>query len=252
VIISDGRRIQIAPSVLSADFARLGEQVRQAEEAGADAIHVDVMDGHFVPNITVGPLVVRALRRVTRLPLQVHLMIEQPERYIDEFAQAGADLILVHVETCPHLHRTLAQIRVAGARPGVTLNPATPLLLLDEVVDQVELVLIMSVDPGFGGQDFIPASLGRVRRLRRTLQERGLECQIEVDGGINADTIADVVRAGADVLVVGAAVFSHQHGVEAGMRRLATILESLSPQGKEQGQPYVARAGPKWRHRDHA
>jgi ribulose-phosphate 3-epimerase len=170
-------------------------------------------------------------------------MIEQPERYIDEFAQAGADLILVHVETCPHLHRTLAQIRVAGARPGVTLNPATPLLLLDEVVDQVDLVLIMSVDPGFEGQDFIPASLGRVRRLRRMLQERGLECQIEVDGGINADTVADVVRAGADILVVGAAVFSHQHGVEAGMRRLATILESLSPQGKDQSWPQVPEPG---------
>ena len=252
MIISGGRRIQIAPSVLSADFARLGEQVGQAEEAGADAIHVDVMDGHFVPNITVGPLVVRALRGVTRLPLQVHLMIEQPERYIDEFAQAGADPILVHVETCPHLHRTLAQIRLAGARPGVALNPATPLLLLDEVLDQVERVLIMSVDPGFGGQDFIPASLGRVRRLRRMLRQRALECQIEVDGGINVDTLADVVRAGADILVVGSAVFSHQHGVEAGMRRLATILESLSLQGKEQGQPCVARAGPEGLSRDHA
>jgi len=225
MILSNGRQIQIAPSVLSADFARLGEQVREAEAAGADVIHVDVMDGHFVPNITVGPLVVRALRRVTRLPLDVHLMIERPEHHIDEFARAGADSIIVHVETCPHLHRTLGQIRHTGARPGVTLNPATPLLLLDEVIDQVDLVLVMSVNPGFGGQEIIPASLDRIRRLRRMIEKRGLECPIAVDGGINVDTVGDVVWAGADILVVGSAIFADEDGVGAAMRRFQAALE---------------------------
>jgi ribulose-phosphate 3-epimerase len=219
------RRILIAPSILSADFARLGEQVRAAEAAGADLIHVDVMDGHFVPNISVGPLVVRALRPVTHLPLDVHLMIAQPERYIDEFARAGADIIKVHVETCPHLERTLQQIREAGARPGVTLNPATPLMLLEEVLDQVEVVLVMTVNPGFGGQKLIPATLDKVRRLRQTLDARGLACAIQVDGGVNAQTAASVVRAGADVLVVGAAVFANGEGIEAAMRALRGAAE---------------------------
>jgi len=243
MIISHGRHIQIAPSVLSADFARLGEQVREAEGAGADVIHIDVMDGHFVPNITVGPLVVRALRRVTRLPLHVHLMIEKPERYIDEFARSGADLIVVHVETCPHLHRTLGQIRQTGAQPGVTLNPATPLVLLDEVIDQVELVLVMSVNPGFGGQQLIPASLQRISRLRRTVEERGLRCRIEVDGGINVDTVAAVVGAGADVLVVGSAIFDDPEGVGAAMRRLRRALQGLPGKVQGRGQPQIAEAG---------
>ncbi|NLG48599.1 MAG: ribulose-phosphate 3-epimerase, partial [Chloroflexi bacterium] len=160
--MTEKRRVRISPSILSADFARLGEQVREAEAAGADSIHVDVMDGHFVPNITIGPLVVRALRPLTRLPLETHLMIEQPERYIEEFVRAGADMVTVHVETCPHLDRTLHQIREAGASPAVTLNPATPLVMLEEVLEQVDLILVMTVNPGFGGQEFIPSMYDKV------------------------------------------------------------------------------------------
>jgi ribulose-phosphate 3-epimerase len=218
------RRIQIAPSILSADFSRLGEQVREIEEAGADAVHVDVMDGHFVPNITIGPLVVRALRPITGLPIHVHLMIEQPERYIDEFAQAGAGLITVHVETCPHLHRTLQQIVEAGARPAVTLNPATSLHTLDEVLDAVDLVLVMTVDPGFGGQELIPSTLKKVERLRRILDDAGLDVLIEVDGGVNMDTVRDVVDAGADVLVMGSAVFNGEGGPKEAIRRYRALL----------------------------
>jgi ribulose-phosphate 3-epimerase len=198
---------QFSASILSADFARLGEQVREAEAAGAAWIHVDVMDGRFVPNITVGPLVVRALRPVTRLPLETHLMIEEPERYIGEFARAGAQRIIVHVETCPHLHRTLQQIREAGARPAVTLNPATPLGTLEEVLDLVEMVLVMTVNPGFGGQEMIPSALDKVRRLRRLLDARNPTCLIEVDGGVNVGTVRQVWQAGANVLVAGAAIF---------------------------------------------
>lgn len=219
------RPVRIAPSILSADFSRLGEQVAEAERAGADSIHIDVMDGRFVPTITVGPLVVRALRSVTRLPFHVHLMIVEPERHIDAFARAGADLITVHVETCPHLDRTLAQIREAGARPSVTLNPATPLVMLEEVLEQVDLVLLMTVNPGFGGQEMIPSSPGRVRRLRRMLDERGLgACSIEVDGGINEETLSEIVAAGADVLVMGSAVFGARDGVMSAMRRLRSLL----------------------------
>lgn len=219
------RPVRIAPSILSADFSRLGEQVAEAERAGADIIHVDVMDGRFVPNITVGPLVVRALRPVTRLPLHVHLMIVEPERHIDAFARAGADLITVHVETCPHLDRTLAQIRDAGARPSVTLNPATPLVMLEEVLVQVDLVLLMTVNPGFGGQEMISTSHERVRRLRRMLDERGLEaCSIEVDGGVNEETIRGIVAAGADVLVMGSAIFGAEGGVAEAMRRMRSLL----------------------------
>ncbi|HHX63297.1 MAG TPA: ribulose-phosphate 3-epimerase [Chloroflexi bacterium] len=216
--------MQIAPSILSADFSRLGEQVREIEEAGADAVHVDVMDGHFVPNITIGPLVVRALRPITGLPIHVHLMIEQPERYIDEFAQAGAGLITVHVETCPHLHRTLQQIVEAGARPAVTLNPATSLHTLDEVLDAVDLVLVMTVDPGFGGQELIPSTLKKVERLRRILDDAGLDVLIEVDGGVNMDTVRDVVDAGADVLVMGSAVFNGEGGPKEAIRRYRALL----------------------------
>jgi ribulose-phosphate 3-epimerase len=219
------RTVRIAPSILSADFSRLGEQVTEAERAGADIIHIDVMDGRFVPNITVGPLVVRALRPVTRLPLHVHLMIVEPERHIDAFARAGADLVTVHVETCPHLDRTLAQIREAGSRPSVTLNPATPLVTLEEVLDRVDLVLLMTVNPGFGGQEMIPSSADRVRRLRRMLDERGLDaCSIEVDGGINEETIPEIVAAGADVLVMGSAIFGAKDGVADAMRRVRSLL----------------------------
>jgi ribulose-phosphate 3-epimerase len=220
------RRIQIAPSILSADFARLGDQVREAEAAGADMVHVDVMDGHFVPNITVGPLVVRALRPVTHLPLDVHLMIAQPERYIEDFARAGADFLTVHVETCPHLQRTLQQIREAGVRPAVSLNPATPLVLLEEVLAEVEMVLVMTVNPGFGGQKMIPATIAKVQRLRQMIAARGLACAIEVDGGINEQTIGEIVQAGADILVMGAAVFAHPEGIAAALRRYRALVEA--------------------------
>jgi ribulose-phosphate 3-epimerase len=223
------RVVQIAPSILSADFSRLGEQVREAEAAGADLIHVDVMDGRFVPNITIGPLVVRALRGVTSLPLHVHLMIEEPERYIDKFVDAGADLLTVHVETCPHIHRTLQQIREAGAQPSVVLNPATPLCMLDEVLGQVALVLLMTVNPGFGGQTLIPETLDKVRRLKAMLHARGLtSCLVEVDGGVNDETLDDVVRAGADVLVMGSAIFGAPDGVTAAMRRYRARLSALA------------------------
>ncbi len=218
------RRILIAPSILSADFARLGSQVTEAEAAGADLIHVDIMDGHFVPNITFGPLVVRALRPVTRLPLQVHLMIEQPERYIDDFVRAGADAVIVHVETCPHLNRTLEQIREAGAAPQVVLNPATPLMMIEEVLDQVDLVLVMTVNPGFGGQKLIPSALDKVRRLRRLLSERNKPCRIEVDGGINLATVAEVVAAGADVLVMGAAIFEGEGDIATRVHQVRMAL----------------------------
>lgn len=218
------RRTHISPSILSADFARLGEQVREADAAGADAIHIDVMDGHFVPNITIGPLVVRAVRRVTELPLEVHLMIEQPERYISDFAQAGADLIIVHVETCPHLDRTLHQIRETGVRVGVTLNPSTPVMALQEILDLVDHVLVMSVNPGFGGQSLIPYTMAKVRQLVALRDERHLGYDIEVDGGINAETAASVVAAGANILVMGSAIFGHLAGVEDAIRRIREAL----------------------------
>jgi ribulose-phosphate 3-epimerase len=197
----------IAPSILSADFSRLGEEIRTVEAAGADWIHIDVMDGHFVPNITMGPLVVEAVRRVTKLPLDVHLMIETPDRYIADFARAGADLITVQVETCVHLHRSVQLIREAGVRPGVALNPATPLATIEWVLADVDFVLVMSVNPGFGGQQFIPSSLEKIAQLRMMIQTRGLSTLIQVDGGVNAGTIAAVAAAGADVFVAGSAIF---------------------------------------------
>ncbi len=199
----------IAPSILSADFSRLGEEIRTVEAAGADWIHIDVMDGHFVPNITMGPLVVEAVRRVTKLPLDVHLMIETPDRYIADFARAGADLIAVQVETCVHLHRSVQLIREAGIRPGVALNPATPLATIEWVLADVDFVLVMSVNPGFGGQQFIPSSLEKIAQLRMMIQTRGLSTLIQVDGGVNAGTIAAVAAAGADVFVAGSAIFGN-------------------------------------------
>jgi len=199
----------IAPSILSADFSRLGEEIRTVEAAGADWIHIDVMDGHFVPNITMGPLVVEAVRRVTKLPLDVHLMIETPDRYIADFARAGADLITVQVETCVHLHRSVQLIREAGVRPGVALNPATPLATIEWILADVDFVLVMSVNPGFGGQQFIPSSLEKIAQLRMMIQTRGLSTLIQVDGGVNAGTIAAVAAAGADVFVAGSAIFGN-------------------------------------------
>ncbi|MGG2199561.1 MULTISPECIES: ribulose-phosphate 3-epimerase [Paenibacillus] len=201
--------LRIAPSILSADFARLGEEVADVEQGGADWLHVDVMDGHFVPNMTIGPLVVEALRPRTKLPLDVHLMIEQPDRYVPAFAKAGADLISVHAEACVHLHRTLHGIKEQGVKAGVVLNPATPLSAIEYApLEIVDLVLVMTVNPGFGGQSFIPGSLEKIRSLRKMLNERGLaHIDIEVDGGINADTAKLVAAAGANVLVAGNAVF---------------------------------------------
>jgi len=207
----------------------LGEQVAEAEAASADYIHIDVMDGHFVPNITVGPLVVEAVRRTTRLPLDVHLMIEAPERYIARFADAGADILTVHVEACPHLHRVVQQIKGLGVKAGVSLNPATPLGSLEEILGGVDLVLVMTVNPGFGGQEFIAGMLSKIRRLRRMLDERGLKCELEVDGGINAETAPEVVAAGANVLVAGQAIFGAEEGVAEAMRR---IRESVAKYAK--------------------
>ena len=199
--------IRIAPSILSADFGRLAEEVRAVEAAGADWIHVDVMDGRFVPNITIGPLVVEAVRKVTRLPIDVHLMIVEPERYVDAFAKAGAGLISVHAEVSPHLHRTIQAIRAAGARPSVSLNPATSLDCLEYVLGDLDMVLLMTVNPGFGGQSYIPAVTEKVRRLRRMADERGQELEIEVDGGIKPSTVGAVAEAGANAFVAGTAVF---------------------------------------------
>ena len=205
--------VKIAPSILSADFGRLGEQVKEAEAAGADWIHIDVMDGHFVPNITIGPTVVRSLRGVTDLPLDVHLMIEGPDRYLDAFVGAGADGLTVHVETCAHMHRTIQRIRALGVRPGVTLNPATPLSSLEEILPIVDLVLVMSVNPGFGAQSYIPSSTTRIARLRAMLDEMGSDAELEVDGGVNPSTVATVVEAGATVLVAGSAIFNDRASV---------------------------------------
>ena len=198
----------IAPSILSADFGRLAEEVRAIEDAGCDLVHVDVMDGRFVPNITIGPLVVEAVRKVARRPLDVHLMIVEPEKYVDAFVQAGADILTVHAEASPHLHRTLQQIRKAGARPAVALNPSTPLSAIEWVLEDLDMVLVMSVNPGFGGQKFIPQALGKVRALREMAEARGLrDLWIEVDGGIGPQNVAEVARAGANVFVAGSAVF---------------------------------------------
>ncbi|MBV8205298.1 MAG: ribulose-phosphate 3-epimerase [Acidobacteria bacterium] len=201
--------IQLAPSILSADFARLGEHARAAEEGGASLLHVDVMDGHFVPNITLGPPVVASLRRATRLPLDCHLMIEDPDQYIPAFAEAGADWISVHQEACRHLNRTLELIRSHGARPGVVINPATPVEFISEVLGIVDYVLVMSVNPGFGGQKFIASTLHKVRALVELRSARRLQFRIEMDGGISAETVVAAVTAGVEILVAGNAVFGH-------------------------------------------
>jgi ribulose-phosphate 3-epimerase len=212
--------IKLAPSILSADFARLGDQVKQAADAGADYIHVDVMDGHFVPNLTIGPLIVAAIRPITRLPLDVHLMIESPEKYIGDFANAGADIITVHQEACIHLHRVVEQIKAHGKRAGVAINPATPIATLEEIFPFVDLVLVMTVNPGFGGQAFIATMPQKIAALRKMIDARGLAIELEVDGGINAETAPRVVQAGAQVLVAGNAIFKHPAGIVPAMKEL--------------------------------
>jgi ribulose-phosphate 3-epimerase len=218
--------IKLAPSILAADFTRLGEQVRAADEAGADRIHVDVMDGHFVPNISMGPFVVKALRPVTRLPLEVHLMIEEPMRYLDAFAEAGADSLLVHVENAANLHRTVQHIKALGKKAGVVLNPATSPVALAEIMPDVNLILVMTVNPGFGGQKFIHNTLGKIRRLRQMIDHAKLDIDLEVDGGIDAETAPLAVEAGARVLVAGSAIFGAAEGVAAAMNRLRDTLAS--------------------------
>lgn len=202
------RKIKVAPSILSADFARLGEELKVVEEAGADIIHVDVMDGRFVPNITIGPLVVEACKKATRLPLDVHLMISEPERYIKDFARAGADYITVHVEATNHLNRLIQNIREhPGVKAAVSLNPATPLETLDYILSDIDMVLVMSVNPGFGGQSFIPSALGKISRLRKLIEDAGLSVEIEVDGGVKPENAGRIAAAGADILVAGSAIF---------------------------------------------
>jgi ribulose-phosphate 3-epimerase len=207
--------VEIAPSILSADFARLGEEIAAIERGGAGLVHVDVMDGHFVPNITVGLPVVKAVARATKLPVDAHLMISEPGRYAEEFVEAGASMVSVHVEIDPNLHRTLSGIRQKGAMAGVAINPATPLATLDEALRFADYVLLMSVNPGFGGQEFIPNSLDKLRRLRQMINERGLPVRIEVDGGINRENIGQVVSAGAELIVAGSAVFGKSDPAEA-------------------------------------
>ena len=201
------KKIQIAPSILSADFSRLGDEIRAVDTAGCDIIHIDVMDGHFVPNITIGPLVVKAARAVTRKDLDVHLMISDADKYVDAFASAGADWITVHVEACRHLHRTVSRIKELGKKAGVVVNPATSLATLDYILEDVDLVMLMSVNPGFGGQSFIPSTLGKIWQLRQRIDAMGLEVEIEVDGGISETTISDVAQAGANIFVAGSAIY---------------------------------------------
>ena len=212
--------MKVAPSILSSDFSRLGEQIAAVEEGGADWIHVDVMDGHFVPNLTFGPVVVKGARRATSLPLDVHLMIEDPDRYLGDFVDAGADVLTVHVEACRHLHRTLQHIRQLGVKAGVALNPATPLSAIEDVVGDLDLLLIMSVNPGFGGQAFIPRSLEKLARARQLLDDAGSPAELEVDGGVDARNAAKVIEAGATVVVAGSAVYGHPDGPAAGVRAI--------------------------------
>ncbi len=221
------QEIMIAPSILSADFSRLGQEIRAVDEAGADIIHVDVMDGHFVPNITIGPLVVEAARRSTEKELDVHLMIADPDRYIDDFISAGADWVTVHVETCPHLQKTISSIKKRGKKAGIVLNPATSLSTLDYTLEEVDLVMLMSVNPGFGGQHFIPSTLDKIRKLKDLIDKRGLQVGIEVDGGISPKTIEPVSRAGANIFVAGSAIYG-----SSDYREQISKLKRLASAGK--------------------
>ena len=222
------KRTKLAPSILAADFTRLGEQVAEAIAGGADYIHVDVMDGHFVPTISFGPLVMEAIRPLAdqhNIPLDVHLMIEQPDRYLADFAKAGAGIITVHVETCPHLHRTIQVIRELGVRPGVTLNPGTPLGAIEEILPDVDLVLIMSVNPGYGGQSYLSRISDKIRHLRQMLDEIGSTADLEVDGGVKLDNAAEIVAAGADVLVVGTGIFHSTGSIRENIAALRGVLD---------------------------
>lgn len=207
--------VKIAPSILSADFSKLGEEIRDVEKGGADYIHVDVMDGHFVPNITIGPLIVEAIRPVTKLPLDVHLMIENPDQYIEAFAKAGADYITVHVEACHHLHRTIHHIKSFGVKAGVVLNPATPVNAIEHIIDDVDMVLLMTVNPGFGGQKFIHSVLPKISAVKEMADAKGLELEIEIDGGVNEETAKLCIEAGANVLVAGSAVYNKEDRAQA-------------------------------------
>jgi ribulose-phosphate 3-epimerase len=223
---------KIAPSILSCDFSRLAEEIREAESGGADWIHVDVMDGHFVPNITIGPVITAAARRSTDLPLDVHLMIDQPERHLEAFAKAGADILTVHHEACPDLPRTVERIRALGVRAGVAINPATPLESVRHVASDVDLLLVMSVNPGFGGQAFIEGSTDKLRHARELLDQLGSEAELEVDGGIDARNSEVVARAGATVVVAGSAVYGHPEGAAEGVRAIRRSLASGAPGGR--------------------
>jgi len=216
--------IRIAPSILSADFTRLGEQVQAVEAAGVDRVQIDVMDGRFVPNITFGTQAVASLRPLTRLTLETHLMVEPPEDFIVAFAEAGADTIIIHQEATPHLHRAIQQIHSLGKKAGVAINPSTPAALLSEVIGNLDLVLVMTVNPGFGGQEFIMETLPKIRQVRRQIEEKGLECEVEVDGGINTDTAPLVVEAGANVLVAGSSVYGCKDGVAAAIQALLSSV----------------------------
>jgi ribulose-phosphate 3-epimerase len=207
--------VKIAPSILSADFSKLGEEIKDVEAGGADYIHVDVMDGHFVPNITIGPLIVEAIRPITKLPLDVHLMIDNPDHYIEAFAKAGADYITVHVEACRHLHRTIHYIKSFGVKAGVVLNPATPVDFIQHVLSDVDMVLLMSVNPGFGGQAFIPEVLTKIKALKKMIDEKGLQVEIEIDGGVNEQTAKQCIEAGATVLVAGSAIYNQKDRAKA-------------------------------------
>jgi ribulose-phosphate 3-epimerase len=207
--------VKIAPSILSADFAKLGEEILDVEKGGADYIHVDVMDGHFVPNITIGPLIVEAIRPITKLPLDVHLMIENPDQYIEAFAKAGADYITVHVEACRHLHRTIQHIKSVGVKAGVVLNPATPVESIQHIIGDIDMVLLMSVNPGFGGQKFIPEVLPKIRKVKEMAEKKGIELEIEIDGGVNPETAKQCIEAGANVLVAGSAIYNEKDRARA-------------------------------------